>query len=541
MESDTFSSTSGTSNKTALAVASLVTVIALVEWVVGLWLCGWEWVYPLDDTYIHVAIAKQIAESGTWGVEAGIPAFASSSPLWTLLLAAVFTVVGVHEWIPLLFSAVFGFFAVCLVARFWIREGLTSAACILWGLLWALVTPLVALVNLGMEHALHFLCVAAIIVQAHALLKGDDSRKSVLMFLLVVFAGAGSRYETLFVVFPVCLVFLFEKRFRLVASTTVAAILPMSAMGFYALSNGGTFFPVSLLLKTGSVGLSGITESLLGLYNGISCLTVHAHLLLIAMLVIALTSSVSRSVRLLALSLAAAIGGHLTFARLGWLYRYEAYLVGAGFMLLPPVVVSMPRQVAADAIDAMCRKTAGIVLAVFLAFPFIVRGLMANIDTVLAQREIHGQQVQMGRIFESLPGDLKGPIALNDLGYMALHAGVHVLDIWGLGSPDVTAIRMHGEMTPESCQELVRSHGIRYAAFYSDCYDPKTYFKGFRPVARLVMRGPQVVCAGREVLFCVAREEDWPQFAEHLKSIAPSIPDSAELQIFTDKGRSEPR
>ena len=35
--------------------------------------------------------------------------------------------------------------------------------------------------------------------------------------------------------------------------------------------------------------------------------------------------------------------------------------------------------------------------------------------------------------------------------------------------------------------------------------------------------------------------EDWPQFAEHLKSIAPSIPDSAELQIFTDKGRSEPR
>ena len=43
--------------------------------------------YPLDDTYIHMAIARNVAQSGTWGINAGEFAPASSSPLWTVILA----------------------------------------------------------------------------------------------------------------------------------------------------------------------------------------------------------------------------------------------------------------------------------------------------------------------------------------------------------------------------------------------------------------------------------------------------------------------
>ena len=74
--------------KCGLAVAALAVLVSAAEWLAGMSLCGGELCYPLDDTYIHLAMARQLAESGTWGLEAGVPVFASSSPLWTVLLAA---------------------------------------------------------------------------------------------------------------------------------------------------------------------------------------------------------------------------------------------------------------------------------------------------------------------------------------------------------------------------------------------------------------------------------------------------------------------
>ena len=41
--------------------------------------------YPLDDSYIHLALARTLATSGVWGIDAQHPAAASSSPLWTVL------------------------------------------------------------------------------------------------------------------------------------------------------------------------------------------------------------------------------------------------------------------------------------------------------------------------------------------------------------------------------------------------------------------------------------------------------------------------
>src|ERR1700761_3174954 len=53
-------------------------------------LAGRPFGYPLDDTYIHMAVVRTLATSGVWGVGAGMPAAASSSPLWTVMLAGAY-------------------------------------------------------------------------------------------------------------------------------------------------------------------------------------------------------------------------------------------------------------------------------------------------------------------------------------------------------------------------------------------------------------------------------------------------------------------
>src|SRR3954471_21493604 len=59
-------------------------------------------VYALDDAYIHMAIAKNVALNHVWGVQAGSYSASSSSPLWTLLLAAWFRLFGISDVVPLI-------------------------------------------------------------------------------------------------------------------------------------------------------------------------------------------------------------------------------------------------------------------------------------------------------------------------------------------------------------------------------------------------------------------------------------------------------
>ena len=58
-------------------------------------------VYALDDPYIHMAIARHVVEDAVYGVTPYQFSSASSSPLYTLLLAAANYVFGVREVLPL--------------------------------------------------------------------------------------------------------------------------------------------------------------------------------------------------------------------------------------------------------------------------------------------------------------------------------------------------------------------------------------------------------------------------------------------------------
>src|SRR5262249_60894756 len=52
--------------------------------------------FPLDDSWIHLQFARNLAEGRGFVYNTGTPVAGSTAPLWTLTLAAVFALLGVH-------------------------------------------------------------------------------------------------------------------------------------------------------------------------------------------------------------------------------------------------------------------------------------------------------------------------------------------------------------------------------------------------------------------------------------------------------------
>src|SRR5688500_16756878 len=146
-----------------------------------------------------MAIARNFVEHGVWGIDAGGFDSATSSPLWTLLLAGCFALVGVDDRLPLLLNLVSGVGAVALAGSVAVGHGAARWRSL--GLLGAFVmaTPLPLLALIGMEHTLQVLLTLVVL-----LLASDRSRVHPTLFALVPLL-TGLRYEGLLLAAVLCL------------------------------------------------------------------------------------------------------------------------------------------------------------------------------------------------------------------------------------------------------------------------------------------------------------------------------------------------
>ena len=510
----------------AFFVVAFAAVLSASGWLLGMYFAGGAFVYPLDDAYIHLAIARNIAENGTWGIEKGVPVFASSSPLWTLLLALAIKVVGCREWLPLAFSYLFALGIPLMVFRFWKDAGLPPRRALAAGVVLVLVMPITTLANLGMEHALHVFCIIWFICSAWtALMHEDVSGGTYAALIISAMLAAGARYESLFVITPIAALLLWRRRVAAGCVLLVAQFIPVALMGVYAVFHSRPFLPVSLLLKA-NVGADSIIGGFFSLYCGISPDSIHFHLTVLLLLSAVLLTRTPAAVRALCLAIAIALCGHGVLAQLGWLYRYEVYLLAIAFTVLP-LAVDWSGRPEPD----FFRRYAWLLLVLGIAWPFAARSFKAQFNTVLAHREINAQQMQMGRIFGSLQPQERGAVAVTDLGCVAFYSGVHVLDLWGLGSPEVAEIILDGKDPPCGYADLFRRNGVRYFAFYDGWCDMSKVSEDARVVATLTLRHKPVICAGRTVVLGVVHSADAPAFAAHIRKMASSMPEECGLKV----------
>src|SRR3989454_11432366 len=139
--------------------------------------------FPLDDSWIHLQFARNIAEGAGFAYNPGVPVAGSTAPLWTLLLGAAVRAGGAQLWVAKLLGIACTLVAALLTRRLALALGAERAGARVAGvaLLWAGPVAWGALA--GMEVGLAALLVAAALL-AHARdLTGGSARLPALAVL----------------------------------------------------------------------------------------------------------------------------------------------------------------------------------------------------------------------------------------------------------------------------------------------------------------------------------------------------------------------
>lgn len=208
--------------------------------------------YPMDDPYIGLATARNVAMHGVWGVTIHGFTGTSSTHLWPILMAIVIRVIGVHDMIPLVLNAICGT-ALLVYSDFAMRargaQWLLRAVALI---LMVLAVPLWVLSVTGMEHTLH--CLLAVLFLNHSLKVLDSQpgssairQESILFIITVLFCAC--RYESLLFVGAVALALVVRRRFKPAVLLSACGFVPIVVYGLYSIAHGSMFFPNSILMK----------------------------------------------------------------------------------------------------------------------------------------------------------------------------------------------------------------------------------------------------------------------------------------------------
>jgi hypothetical protein len=327
-----------------------------------------------------------------------------------------------------------------------------------------------------------------------------------------------------------CPVLAARRRAGFAVALGLASLVPPLAYGLVSISHGWYALPNPVILK-GALG-EGLTGwrrlALVPFVAGWGELARTPHLLaLVGLAAVPLLARwrapSSREGTLLVVFIGTTIL-HLQYARTGWFYRYEAYLVALGILAAAVALDGLGDRVRPAWLPAVLASAAALVCA--------VRGVRAHLETPGAVGNIYEQQIQMGRFLAAFyPGQA---VAANDVGAIDWLADLRVLDLWGLASREVAEAKLTGGYTTAGIAELARARGVRVAVIYERWLDaaggvpPQWVRAGRWRVARSVVLGD------RTVAFYAVDPFEAAPLADHLRAFAAELPPGvAQLGPYT--------
>ncbi|NIM20067.1 MAG: hypothetical protein GTO51_07410 [Candidatus Latescibacteria bacterium] len=489
-------------------------------------------IYVLDDAYIHMAIAKNLAEHGVFGVTQHAFTSSSSSLLWPLLLALIYTIFGVNAIAPLVLNLLFAVIGLYVAHRMLMRHSvhLVMVFFVLVGIV--LLVPLVPVIFLGMEHTLHMLIMMVFFyVAAVSVSCADDEYCSERRWLLVLAPVLMmTRYEGVFAVFAVCMLLALRRRHRYALAVGLLGLLPVSVFAVISVANGWFAIPNSVLGHASGPSNARSLFSVLGyLVRAFTRIANNNHLFIISAVSLFLyVLSIRRwrwfdfqpamiSLFLITLVL------HTQLAELGMFYRYEAYLMGVSVLIVGLTAAEFgERGKENEARQRWLHYVAIAALVSLFVLPLGTRGVRALQQTPTAAANIYEQQYQMGMfVREYYTG--RG-VGTNDVGVVNYLADIRHLDLLGLTNIKVARARMFGEFGKNTVASFGRDFDLRIAIIYDHWFHgwggaPSEWTK----VCEWTISN-NVVCGGATVSFYATDSLGASNLVENLRSYAPRLP-----------------
>ncbi len=412
-------------------------------------------IYALDDSYIHMAVARTFAHHGIWGCTPFHFSSSSSSLLWTFGLGVAYRVFQVSDWTPLLTNVVFAVLTLVIadaaLARFG-AQPLARAAALL-GIVVAF--PLPGMVLLGMEHILHLLLTIAFAALAVLSLTGPSvaaplERRRTIALCASAALLAASRYEGFFLIGLVCLAFLARRQVWRPLAIGFSALLPVAVFGAISVANGSYFLPNPLMVKAVGENTSTLSallkpfgsEDVAFLENNRAMPILIALGLLGALAQLRARRDLFDPKVLLPLLLIGMIllHGHFVFSPLYWAYRYDAYLVGFGLFVAAVVLADLrvPWRLPRGAPAAV------LVTALVPLVASVGEGLVPDAE-IEGMRNTYLEEYQTAEFIRLYyPRDA---VIVNDLGAVTYYTEARILDLVGLGDIEPVAIMRHAAYT----------------------------------------------------------------------------------------------
>lgn len=496
-----------------------------------------HFVYALDDPYIHMTLAKNFANHGHWAVNGSDFSSSSSSPLWTLLISAVYYAFSVNLITPFILNILFGLLTI-LIAYIILNKFNIGRYILLTLLAVIYISPMPTIMFTGMEHTAQIAFTLLFVYLSGKLItyKGKDY-KSLISILLISPVITGLRYEDFFLVLVVCVLLAIRKKYVFSLLILLLGLSPILIYGFISVSHGWLFIPNTILVKSKLPELSilyipktifracknMLEPHMLVLLSAGICTFIYSYLK-------KKTVWTQKQAMLLIFLLAAIL--HETFAQNGWFFRYEAYLVAMGILVISINLFDfLPenfnfRSFKEKFIDSGLKKFAVITYAA----PLIMWALTALL-VPLATNNIYDQHYQMGLFVKNYAKGIN--IAANDIGIISFYSNNNILDLWGLASMEAGRDRITKTYTTNKISTLAKNKNVKLAILYEHWFDqygglPSSWEK----LGEWTITDFNITCGTETVSFYAVDTGQAENLRMKLKEFSPRLPESDIYKIF---------
>ncbi len=470
-----------------------VLAITFVGMYFSLRLTQGNFTYALDDTYIHMSVAKNLVERGLWSVDGNSKSSPSSSPLWVLILAFFYKVLGkdIFLFVPFALNIIFILLSLFQIFKF-LKKHLEKDLNFIFGILISLIIPSVALIFGGMEHSFHIFLLIMFLNNVLSYFKNptnNNAKKKIVYlapFLVLV------RYESIALIFAFCLLsIIYLKDWKFSLKTFISSLVLVVCFGLiskFFLDSG--FIPNPIQAKSFLGKSQGILSTLVNLTRNLYRNFFELHIAGIYILNVAiLVKSVwnkDKTYFLFTLLFILSFFLHLTFGMIGWLFRYEAYMVAFG--ILNAMVY----------FTQYFKLSKHWYLVVFIILPFFSKLMLYSpYMAIIGTKNIYEQQRQMAKFLQENCNTCS--VAANDIGAITYYTNIKLLDLIGLGNNDVLELRNKRQFTNDKINKLLAKYNTELIIIYEHWFEG-VQFENFTKIGEWRIR-KNYVCGGETVSF----------------------------------------